>query len=365
MIGILRALRFRKGWKTRAPGVQTSEVLVPCPGGSVPASLFLPPGRRAPLPAWVTLHGITRPGRNHPTLLRFVRALAHAGNAVLVPEIREWTALELAPERAWDILEASILHLASRDGIAANRVGAIGFSFGAPQVLLAATDDELSSHLRAVVGFGSYADLESTLRFMFLGRYELNGKEHFVAPDPYGRWVVAGNYLTETPGFEGASDVARALIRLASAAGDAQVGAWEDVYEELKDELAGEVDPGRRSLFRALATSGAVQDAGEVDENFTRDLARAATRLSPILDFRTRLQPPKVPVRLIHGRQDRLIPVSETLRLAESLPAGSDHKVFLTGMFSHSQPDAAPTLVETVRERIRFTYMMSEILGLL
>ena len=30
-------------------------------------------------------------------------------------------------------------------------------------------------------------------------------------PDPYGRWIVGGNYLTRIPGLEDAGDVASAL----------------------------------------------------------------------------------------------------------------------------------------------------------
>lgn len=342
-----------------------TEVEVPCPGGSIPATLFLPRGGPAPLPAWVTLHGITRPGREHPTLRRFVRALSYAGNAVLLPEIREWTELDLAPERAQDILRASLDSLSARDEVAEDRLGAIGFSFGAPQVFLAASDPDLSRHMKAVVGFGSYADLASTLRFMFLGEHELDGARYRVEPDPYGRWVVAGNYLTRAHGFQDAEDVARALLDLARAAGDEQVGAWESVYDDLKDELAQSVDPSRTHLFRALAAPGAMAESEVPAEALIQALTRAATGISPMLDFRSRLDGLRVPVRLIHGRQDRLVPFTETVRLSRSLPREADVKVFLTGMFSHSTRDGARALLWEVRERIRFLYMMTEILGLL
>lgn len=362
--GFRRALRYRKGWNTEAPGVRECEVEVPCPGGPIPATFLLPPTATSFLPAWVTLHGITRPGRNHPTLLRFVRALAYSGNAVLLPEIREWTELNLAPERAAQVLKASILALAERGEVSENRLGAIGFSFGAPQVLLAGSDPDLFPYLRAVVGFGSYAELESTLRFMFFGKHELNGTRYAVDPDPYGRWVVTGNYLNEIPEFSHAGDVAQALLELARAAGDEQIGAWKDVYESLKEELSQDLDPSRKPLFRALAVSGAMEESGSPAEELIRGMTRAATRISPLLEFRSRLGALRVPARLIHGRQDRLIPFTETLRLADSMPRGVDTRVFLTGMFSHSRQDTARALLGRIREHIRFLYMMSDILGL-
>jgi hypothetical protein len=68
---------------------------------------------------------------------------------------------------------------------------------------------------------------------------------------------------------------------------------------------------------------------------------------------------------LIHGRQDRLLPFTETLRLAESFPPGSEVKVFLTGLFSHSRRDVRGSRAMELAEQIRFVGMMSNVLGML
>jgi len=363
--GLTKALRFQKGWKGGAPRVRETEVEVSVDQAPVPATLFLPEKASSPFPGWVILHGITRPGRQHPTLLRFVRALAGSGAAVLVPEIREWTELRLVPERAAAILKASILALADRKEAAQRRLGAMGFSFGAPQVLMAGADPQLTSHLSAVVGFGGYADLERTLRFMFLGEHELDGEAFSGDPDPYGRWVVTGNFLPAAPGFEETEDVAEALIRLAKAAGDAQVGAWEDVYDGLKKKLEMDIHPSRREIFRALAPTGGTAAPRDLTDGLVPALAKATMEDSSHLDFMSELPGIRVPVRLIHGRQDRLVPFTETLRLARSFPPEADLRVYITGLFSHSQQDAGRALLPEMRDRAHFIYMMSEILGLL
>ena len=107
--GVRRALAL--GWKSRfrTGRIREEEVEVPRSQDCVPASLFMPHQARSPLPGWVVLHGVTRPGRNHPTLLQFARALAGSGAIVLVPEIREWRNLDLAPEEATETIRASVL----------------------------------------------------------------------------------------------------------------------------------------------------------------------------------------------------------------------------------------------------------------
>ena len=103
-----RTLRYVRSWLTGRDDVREREIVVDRDGTPVPTTL-LTPGSPAPnLPAWIILHGITRPGRAHRQLVRFTRALAETGCAVLVPEVPEWRALDLCPPspcprfwRAW------------------------------------------------------------------------------------------------------------------------------------------------------------------------------------------------------------------------------------------------------------------------
>jgi pimeloyl-ACP methyl ester carboxylesterase len=360
-----RALRFGKGWKLGASGLQESEVEIPTPLGPVPATYILPQGAAPPLPGWVTLHGITRPGRKHPTLIRFVRALANSGAAVLVPEILPWRELELAPLEASQILKASILELAGRRETDPHRLGAMGFSFGSPVVLMAGADPELIPHLKVVTGFGGYADMERTTRFLFRGTHDWEGDHYDMEPDPYGRWVVAGNFLSRVPGYEASGDVARALIRLAAEAGDTKVPSWEFHFESRQAQLEADIDPGRWQLFRDLALAHGVRTPEGLARELAPALAKAALATSPLLDPPRHMKDVRVPVRLIHGRGDRLIPFTETLRLAESFHEETPKRVYLTGLFSHSQRDEGNALFGEIGEMSRFLHMMSDILGLL
>lgn len=362
--GLVRALRFGAAWKAASPRVVESEVEIPLPPGSFSATLLMPEGSTAPLPGWVTLHGITRPGRNHPTLVRFVRALAASGAVVMVPEIPEWREMLLAPKKAAATLRAAILELAAREETLPGRLGAMGFSFGAPQALLAGMDPDLIPHLKTVASFGGYFDLERTVRFLFSGAHDWKGSHHRIDPDPYGRWVVGGNFLPGTEVHPDAAEVADALLKLARDAGDLQIPSWDPIHDPRKQELENSLPASGRTLFRRFAPdAGTPANPTDDDAPLISELANAARKASPLFDLRSRLDEIKVPVRLIHGRQDRLIPFTETLRLRDSFPPEADVRLFLTGLFAHSQRDPGRAPLSATREQVRFLRLMSVVLG--
>jgi pimeloyl-ACP methyl ester carboxylesterase len=362
--GLARALAFAGAWRRGAPGLREEETEIERGDRVVPATLLRPDPLPSPLPAWIVLHGITRPGRRHPTLLRFVRALASSGAVVLVPEIPEWRALLMAPEKALDTLRGSILSLVGREESAPGRIGAMGFSFGVSAVLAAASNPSLAKHLGGVAGFGGHCDLERTLRFLFLGEHEWKGRTYLGDPDPYGRWVVGGNYLDKIPGFGEATDVAEALLELAREAGDLQVGAWQDHLDASKERLRRGVHSSRSDLFRALAPPAGERTPRELAEILAPALALTARETSPLFEPARFLDQVTVPVRLIHGKADRLIPFSESLRLRDAFPPEADVRVYLTALFAHSQRHRGNGSAE-VGEQIRFLRVMTHTLGML
>lgn len=360
-----RTFLYVRSWVTGRADVRVRELVLDRDGIPVPATLVTPAAPPGPVPVWVALHGITRPGRTHRQLVRFTRAVAEGGAAVLVPEVPEWRALDLAPRLAvpsiLSCLEAldALPHLVSP-----RRVGLIGFSFGAPLVLTASTHPALRGRVAGVVGFGGYLDLERTLVFQFTGQHEWKGERHSLRPDPYGRWIAGANYLTSVPGCEDAGEVARALRRLAAAAGDAGVVAWDAVLDADKLELRREISPGWRPLFDLFAPS-ADRDPDPVrGEEMAHRLAAAARRAEPAIEPGPLLGDVTAPVHLMHGRQDRLIPFSEMLRLAAALPEGALASAVVTRLFAHSSRDPLPGWREGAREVITFVRALSGLLGL-
>ncbi len=363
-LALWRTFRYARGWLRDPSDVRASEVELPAQGGVLPATLLRPMGGRAALPAWVVLHGITRPGRAHPTLLRFARALAGSGSAVLIPEVPEWVDLRLAPHRTLPTVLSALDALETLPGVRPAPAGLVGFSFGAPQAFLAAADPRVANRVGVVAGFGGYCDLERTLRFQITGEHEWRGEMRRLRPDPYGRWIVAANYLTRVPGFEDAGAVTGALHRLAARAGEARVQAWDPSYDALKDELAEALSPDEGELFRYFAPPSA-DDPRPADpraEEWVARLGAAARRVDPLVDAAARLDAIPVPVHILHGRADTLIPFTESLRMAERLEGRARVSTTVTGLFAHSGEHGGGGLGPRLRERVTFVRALGRLL---
>ena len=351
--GVLRTARYARSWKRKAH-VRSEETEIARSGATVPATLVRPTNGDGPFPAWIALGGVSCMGRHHPQLVRFSRALAASGAAVLVPEIPEWRRLELSPGAVAPTLRGCIDYLRSRPKAARGPIGLIGFSFGAPQVAIAAGQGHLEDDVAGIVLFGGYCSLERTMTCQLTGEHEWEGHDYRLNPDPFGGWVVASNHLTRVTGCEGAGDVAASLRCLAMAASGQRISAWDPRHDELIRQLRGALPMKRRRLFDLFARpSNEARQEPEECRRVAVLLAEACRREEPLLDPATALTRVSLPTRLIHGRGDRLIPFTEGLRLHERLPAAWRRGMTVTAMFNHSADSAPSGLLDGARERLR------------
>lgn len=362
----LRTARYLAAWLTGRAPVELRSARLPVAGRTVDADLYHPQGEGDPLRAWIVLHGLTRPGRRHRALARFARALAASGARVLIPDIPSWRALELDPEATDRTVEGALRFLEGVPGVRPDGVVLAGFSFGAPQVLRVARRPETARHLAGTVAWGGYHHLGRTIDFQLTGGYsgrEPNGSpaEGSLRPDPYGRWVVAGNCLTEA--YPEGGDVARALLQLAREVGERQEPADSPRVPPLVATHRFRVAPERRPLFDVFAPP----HGGFPDPRAAREVVDAldgpVQRAFPLLDPGPHLGPLECPARLLHSRTDRMIPYTETVELARALEGTGDLDVTITGLFSHSgRPGGG--LLSGFSEGRRFLRALGRVLAL-
>jgi len=347
-------------------GVHALETTYARRGVPLPATLYRPRNDRR-LPGWIVLHGLTQTGRQHPALVRFVRSIAAGGNAVLIPEIPEWRELHVAPELAVETIRAAVSSLHDHPGVDPERVGLFGFSFGATQALIAVAEPGVQALLRGLVAWGGYHDVHRLFTFGLTGEHALDGVEYRVRPDPYGSWIMTGNYLTAIAGYEASGAVAAALHDLAREAGRRGFPAWDAVYDEAKLRLRTALTASDRDLFDAVAppSSQAADDSPHL-RSLALDLAEAALRVDPLLDPQPHLHRLRVTTLIAHGHDDRLVPFSESVRLARSVPAEHLESCTITRLFAHSGgTDRSLGPVRLARESGRFVHVLHRILHLL
>ncbi|MFP4623430.1 MAG: hypothetical protein ACLFRX_04555 [Gemmatimonadota bacterium] len=337
-------------------------------GVSLPASLYRPAPApvAAGLPGWTALHGLTHTGREHPSLDRFARALAASGAAVLVPDLPEWRALRVAPETTVETIKAAVLTLDEHPLTAPGRIGVIGFSFGATQALVASTEPVLRGHLAGVAAWGGYADIRRVARFQFLGRHELDGREYRDRPDPYGRWILAGNYLPLLPEHAGGA-LGDAVLGLARDAGRRGILAWSPAMDATKAAAREPLSPDEREVFDLIAppTSATLSPTERARlDRLVQRMADAVVVHEPRLEARPYLRQVPVPVFLAHGRGDRLMPWTELVRLERALPGHRVVESAITSLFGHSFGEKRWPTPRLAIEAARFVGLIRAMLSL-
>ena len=250
------------------------------------------------------VHGATPYGKDDPRAREAAALLARAGFEVLVPTVPGLTRGRLRQDDV-AVVRAT---LAARPGPAV----VLGVSVGAGPALLAAADPRVRDRVRAVVSLGGYASALEVLRFWLTGAYEY-GETRALSRDSA---VLA-------------ADQVKGLVRIA---GTTATGA---------DLRTIRADP---ALVRAFVRANAdLLDPGEGEALESADPERAARVLASLPAARRRdldaLSPlsvaPAIPGRLvlIHGRGDRAVPYTESLRLAAARPAPTT--LVLVGVLDH------------------------------
>lgn len=362
----MRIVRYiRQYFKPSSTAIEVLDTTYTRDGRTLPASVYRPAKLRGRASAWIVLHGLTYHGSKHKALQKFAGAMAAGGHVVFVPEIPEWSRLLVTPALTPATINASLAALQQRADVDMTRIGVFGFSFGATQSIIAGHDETLAKQIRAVVAWGGYADLERFVYFGMTGDHELDGVRAHIDPDPYGRWIVGANYLTRVPGYEDMGAVAEALHELAREAGRSGIFAGDPFHEPTKQRFGAPLNDRERAIYDLFAPAGANFNPASA-ERLAKPLAATVAATDPLMDPAPYFDRIRIPVLLAHGRDDRLIPYTETLRMRRRIPPALLLGSTITSLFSHSgRTEPGLGIVGIGREAGRFLVVMNKILTLL
>ena len=295
------------------------------PAGAVRARLYAPrdlPGA----PGVVLVHGIHRLGIEEPRLTRFARTMAATGVVVLTPQIDSLADYRVDPE-AIEIIGASAASLRAR---LREKVGVMGLSFAGGLALLAAADPRFAPDISFVVAVGAHDDLARIARFFATNQIERpDGTIERLQAHEYGPLVLAYSHAEE---FFAPQDVAPARDAL-------RLWLWEEP-DAAKAQMA-KLSPAARATIEELLEHKTEAIAQRLLEATDRDRAEMAA-VSP----HGKLGGLTVPVFLLAGTGDNVIPATETLWLAREAPAKVLCAVLISPAIVHVEVNQKPTLAE-------------------
>ena len=291
-----------------------SRVTIGYRGAGGPATADLYRGAALPSGAVVVVPGLTPDGKDDPRLVAFATSLARARFLVLVPEIANTRALKVGAADSVFIGDA-IEQLAQRvSGAAERSVGLVAISYAVGPALLAASQTPAANHVRFVVAIGGYYDIEAAIGFVTTGYYRApDGSWQQATPNERGKWI----FLRSNADWP---DRDR-LLRIADR-------KLTDPAAEIAD-LAARLGPEGRAICELI------------DNRDPERVSALVARLPPAirqelrrLDLKSHdLRGLAAPLIIVHGRDDAIIPFTESLKLAEAV--GARAELFLIDRFAH------------------------------
>jgi pimeloyl-ACP methyl ester carboxylesterase len=260
----------------------------------------------AALASLVLVPGAAEDGKDDPRLVAVAHSLARARFLVLVPEIPNLRALKVRPEDAGAVTDA-LRHLAAREDAPGETYGLVAISYAAGPATLAALEPEVAPSVRFLVSVGGYYDIEALVTFFTTGHYRAGPNDVWrnAQPNPYGRWVFLRSNAERL-------DTARDRVLLTAMA----QRKLDDLNSPI-DDLADRLGPEGQSVYALLINS----DPDRVP-HLIAALPSAIRHDMRALDLKSRdLSGLRAQAILIHGRDDRIIPFTESEALARSLNA--------------------------------------------
>jgi pimeloyl-ACP methyl ester carboxylesterase len=314
-------------WETDA--VTTEEVRIATPSGPVRARLYLPAGVARPR-GLVAVPGIHRLGIDEPRLASLSRAMAGTGLAVLTPEISALADYHVDGASIATIGEAAAW-LDQRLGN--GPVTVTGISFAGGLSLLAATEPQYAPHIRALVLMGAYDDLARATRYLATSEEEFpDGRTISFPAHDYGASVFVYAHLNQ---FFPARDLPAAHEAL-------RYWLWEEPQKS--PPFIAKLSPASQATIGALMARNIDSVRPQILKVIQGELPELAA-ISP----HEHLANLRVPVYVLHGSADNVIPPAESMWLEQDIPRQDLRAFLITGAFSHVDPKKDAGLGEEFR----------------
>jgi dienelactone hydrolase len=319
--------------------VEETVTEVATPSGTIRARLYIPKGI-ANAPGMVVVHGVHHLGIEEPRLVGFARAVSAGGIRVLTPELAALADYQI------DSHSVALIGCAARSLAASlgQQVGVLGLSFAGGLSLLAASDPQYQPYIRFVVSVGAHDDLERVSEFLITNTISRpDGTTLQMAAHEYGRLVLIYSHLDDF--FPPADlDAARQALRLL---------LWEKVDESRKQ--AERLSSSSRRKVELLYR----HDVGTLDGEIKKAIVRHRAEMS-LVSPRGQMGSLHVPVLLLHGAADNVIPPSELLWLQQDVPAGELKNALISSAISHVSMEGEPSLLD----KLRLVHFMAQMLEL-
>jgi dienelactone hydrolase len=290
--------------------------------------------------------GVHAAGVDEPRLINFAKEIAAAGHPVTTAELPDLARYQITP-RSTDMIEdaASWLDRQWRDRLAPadRKVGLMGISFAGGLSVVAAS--RLGDRAAWALSFGGHGDLPRTLRYLCTGR-QPDGTT--LPPHDYGVVIILLG-VTDRVVPPDQIEILQGGIRTFLNAS----------HLDMVDKPKGAIEFTRAREMASRMPEPARTYMNWVNDRNVTELGAALLPHVSAMGGDAALSPernpaPSVPVYLLHGADDNVVPASESAVLAAHLRArGASVLQLATPLISHAAVDRPPGVAE-IWKLIRF-----------
>lgn len=295
--------------------VRISNVTVPVKGARPLRALLYKPGDIVHPPAIVIIHGVHRLGYEEPRLVALASALARCGFQVLTPEMPALIEYDITPA-AVQRIGASVDYLSRISG---QKVGLIGISFAGGLALMAAADPAVQPHIKAVLSIGGHDSFARVAEYYIAGQAAgADGSTFNQPPHSYGPLILAYEHLGDYVPADDVTPISNVLKAhlYENASGEAQ--------------LVSQLNSRQASEWKMLEDNNAPDEIARAKKS-SKEHAAEMNAVSPA----GHLSSLHVPVFLLHGAGDTVIPPTELSYLEKDIPSDDLKDVLVTPVMSH------------------------------
>ena len=316
--------------------VATKTLAIPSSAGTVQARLYTP--TTVPnAPGLALIPGIHYLGMDEPRLIAFARSMSACGLSVLTPELPDSRDYRIQPSDV-QAIGASVQWLQNTTG---HPVGLMGLSFSGGLALMAAAKPPFSNEISFVFSVGAHDDLLRVATFYATEADPLpDGDVERAKPNNYGPWVLEYEHLED---FVPETDVAAILPVLRAR-----------LYENsaLEKQLLANLTATQKSEYEKLL------DPKQEDAALFASNKKHAAEMAAVSPH-GHLAGLHVPVYLLHGRGDTLIPFAEAEWLADDLPRGTLKELLISPLIAHVSTD---TTKASVWDEWRLLHLLARVM---
>jgi pimeloyl-ACP methyl ester carboxylesterase len=303
-------------------------------GTAIPSRIYTPHGIGF-APGIVVVHGMHELGINEPRLVNFARSLAASGFYVMTPQVPGIADYRVQEESA-DLIGTAAQSFARQ--LQVQKVGLLALSFSGGLALVAASDPRYAQSIAWIATVGAHYDLAHVLRFFATGEaVRPDGSAEHLPPHEYGPLIVV---YDEPQDFFAPQDAqaAHEAIRLLLSGNNKDSEKLAKTLTPADQETMQRIYHKQRGQFAPALLA-------EIDKQ-QEQLAAA----SPAGHLSLHM-----PVLLLHGSDDTVIPPTELSWLQRDIPKDQLLDALISPAITHVEVGSKVSL----RDRLALVHWMA------